>query len=831
MKYKYSYALNSGVVLGGLGTGSIEIRADGRLYDWTIFNNGGFTERHDIRNTFYLNQFDFFVGVKSKGKSRILQAYDYYFGASPYTVPWLRPVREVEYVGEPPIAYLKFKDDFEVTLKAFSPFIPHDIKNSSLPVAIFEYYTYENSDFILGLKNPFENGKIEFKGDTLVFSGEVPSNDPRYNGNLCVRVENGSFAKLDNFPHFAEWNEFREKGKIVKNSGEKWGIATVNGNKVTFILSWYFPNHLDYYGKKIGHFYENYFSNCVEVSNYVKDNFNYLSTMTQKFHDILYNPKGVEDWIADLVGSQLTTLVKSTWLSKEGNFYIWEGYYNSSDERKDNNYSYSGGPLNGAFNTVDVTFYFMPVLVSLFPSLAKNLMERVEALDYGPLYVLYSLSIHENKTKFLEKVSKDPSILATFDRILETVKEVVKETGKDPKGRIGHFIFRGGKTDEFGRNDLNPQFTLMWALVSLYTSDEEFKQRLMNRAKEGMESVLRTHSYEGLIYSKLPSGFEFMRHVYDYFKSIGDSGFSNNLLLVNAILGQDMFRMSMSTYDDWSTVGITSFTSLLGIDALYILNKLANERYDVQKLLSTLKQYLWNGEYFDNWYDPISGFRDKANNASQLIGEFYLNLINDSLLTREEVKRILSSIMKYNFKEEEGVINGAYPDGYRPLMRSYENPIKIEASIQQDTPWSGVEFYLASHLLYEKMIDEAKKVLREIYDRYSIAGNFWNHWEWGSHYSRPLSSLLVIPAYLGLKFDGKRLILNPVTNLSWIIILPQFWGEINVEEKDVRINVIEGKIDLDEILIEGKKIKEIIADGRKIEGKIIAEKELLITLE
>ncbi|MBB5254516.1 GH116 family glycosyl hydrolase [Sulfurisphaera ohwakuensis] len=836
MKYSYYYALDSGVVLGGIGTGSIEIRADGRFYDWTIFNNGSYAERQEIRRVYYLTQNDFFTGIRYGNKVRILQAYDYYFGASPYYTPWLRPIKSLEYIGEPPFAFLNFKDDFEVRLKAFSPFIPHDLKNSSLPVAIFEYEVDKDSDFIVGIKNPFESGRIEFKRDTLVFSGEVTSKDPRYGGNLCIKVVGSPWlAKADNFPLFKEWNEFREKGYISTSQGDKWGFIGNRNKKFIVILGWYFPNHLTANGKKIGHYYENFFNNCLDVVNYAEENLIYLEKMTNEFHDALYNTRGVEDWIADLVGSQLTTLIKSTWLSKDGNFYIWEGYYQTSDERKVGEHPYTDGPVNTALNTIDVSTYFIYTLTVLYPQLAKNLLltSSRSALSYdNPLYIFYSLAMPENRSKYVERVIKDPSIPSSIEKLLQTVKEIAKETGKDPKGRIAHYIYRDLKFDEYGRNDLNPEFVLMWGLVSKYTGDIEFMKSLYPVAKEAMESVLRTHFYEGLIYSRLPSGFEWNRQVFSYFK---DVNIYDNLFLVVSLLGIDSFHMSVNTFDDWTTVGINSFVSLLGISALKILNELGGDKYNVENALSLYESMLWNGEYFDLWYDPISGYRDKTCQASQLLGEFYLNLLGYSLLDKEKTRKTLLSIVKYNLKEEEGVINGAYPDGYRPLMREYENPLKIkEASIHQDTPWSGVEFYLASHLIYEKMIDEAKKVLKEVYDRYSIAGNFWNHWEWGSHYSRPLSSWLIIPAYLGLIYDGinRVLTLDPaIEELSWIIVLPDFWGRINVNKGKAEIKIIEGKAVLKKIDIKGKKIIRIVADGKVVDGDIIAEKEIIVEYE
>ncbi|BFH72064.1 hypothetical protein SJAV_00080 [Sulfurisphaera javensis] len=340
-----------------------------------------------------------------------------------------------------------------------------------------------------------------------------------------------------------------------------------------------------------------------------------------------------------------------------------------------------------------------------------------------------------------------------------------------------------------------------------------------------MNSVLRTHSYKGLIYSRLPAGHEYVWQIQNYLKIDENSWLFNNPWFISSIVNMESLPMSVNTFDDWTNIGISSFTSFLGIVALKLLG------YDVKDLLYLYKELLWNGEYFDNWYDPVSGFRDKASNASQLLGEFYLTLLNDNLLDKETVKKVLNSIIRYNLKEGEGTINGAYPDNYRPFGREYENPLKIKASIQQDTPWSGVEFYLASHLIYEKMIDEAKKVLKEVYDRYALAGNFWNHWEWGAHYSRPLSSLLIIPAYFGIRFDGKKLSFDPVNEIEWIILLPDFWGKAIFTGKELRIQLIEGKIEVEEIEVNGKKVKEIVCDGKKVEGKIVAEKELVVTLE
>ncbi|MDT7862274.1 MAG: GH116 family glycosyl hydrolase [Saccharolobus sp.] len=835
MKYTYSYVLDSGIPLGGIGTGSVEIRADGRLYEWTIFNNGGYAERQEIRYTYYLDEMSSFFAARQKDKVRVLQAFDYYYGGNPYTLPWLKPVRQTEFIGEPPIAYLKFLDDFTISMKAFSPFIPLDLKNSSLPAVIFKMTSEDVTEFLMGIKNPFNNGKVDFKENTLVLMGETDPKDPRHNGNLCIRV-----LGEDVFGRYTErfdfWNEFRGKGKLESKSGNgNYGIIGGRGNNVTFILTWYFPNHVLTNGERIGHFYENFFRNCEEVADYVELNMDYLEHKTTLFHDLLYNVKGIESWIADLVGSQLTTLIKTTWLGKDGFFGIWEGYFNTAETRKNDSFPYTGGPVHTALNTIDVLTYSIYTILVLFPELAKRIILQFKdkiIREGTPEHIIYSLAFEENRVKFLEKVLKDPSIPTNYNKLVLTIREIVKETGKDPRGRVPHFFTDSLRVDEYHRIDLNPEFVLMWYLISKMTGDKEFLKSVYEEAKEAIESTIRTQTFNGLIYHTLPAGLEWIRYVNSLFSNLPRGDTNSSFLL-----GINLIPLSIQTYDDWSMLGITSFTSILWIASLQAFNeasKILNikEKYDYETSVKRLLEYLWNGEYFDLWYDPLSGFRDKACNASQLLGHWYATLLGFKFLEDEIIKSSLRAIIKYNLKEDEGLINGAYPSGIRGR---YDNPLNIPATIQMDSPWSGVEFYFASHLIYEKMVKEGEEVLKGIYDRYKVAGNFWNHLEWGSHYLRPLSSITIIAAYEGIRYDGftKTLTIDPaVGELEWILLLPTCWGRIKVNENIINIKIYHGKLDIIRLILP-KIPREIRINNMKIdyevkENEIVLNREILL---
>nr|WP_252973154.1 hypothetical protein [Saccharolobus solfataricus] len=171
-------------------------------------------------------------------------------------------------------------------------------------------------------------------------------------------------------------------------------------------------------------------NSCEEVMDYVVNNLNYLEEKTTQFHDLFYNAEGIESWIVDLIGAQIATLVKSTWLTKDGFFGIWEGYFDTSDYRKVGKYPYTGGPENTALNTIDVLLYALPGVMLLFPELAKNIVRDLSnrALkEDTPEYVLFSLAFPENLMKYKEEVKKDPTISTDLKKLYDTIKKIIKE--------------------------------------------------------------------------------------------------------------------------------------------------------------------------------------------------------------------------------------------------------------------------------------------------------------------------------------------------------------------------------------------------------------------
>ena len=124
---KENYAGRSGIVLGGLGTGTIEIRPNGALEEWQIFNN--------TANPYPSPRSFFAIRVKQEGKDPIAKVLQ----LNHETLP---TIEKISYKGEFPFAHLRYIDKdlpIQVELTAFSSFIPHDYKNSALPLAFFRF--------------------------------------------------------------------------------------------------------------------------------------------------------------------------------------------------------------------------------------------------------------------------------------------------------------------------------------------------------------------------------------------------------------------------------------------------------------------------------------------------------------------------------------------------------------------------------------------------------------------------------------------------------------------------------------------------------------------
>ena len=145
--------------LGGIGTGSVSLTGSGRLIDWSIRNRPAIHQHNgyshfaikaerggELLDARVLN--GPYEGLPTGSPSR--RKFDGFgFGANRDSMAGAPHFDDATFIGRFPIAEIEFhRDAFpgRVRMTAFSPFIPHDERNSSMPAALFAFTVENDTD-------------------------------------------------------------------------------------------------------------------------------------------------------------------------------------------------------------------------------------------------------------------------------------------------------------------------------------------------------------------------------------------------------------------------------------------------------------------------------------------------------------------------------------------------------------------------------------------------------------------------------------------------------------------------------------------------------------
>src|ERR1035437_604824 len=207
--------MGSGAPLGGIGTGFVEIRADGCFHEWQIFNSGPWAM--DARSTTapppagpqYLR---FLLRTKNSS-GEVAQVRRLYLRSDEndlYSLPFVQDVESIEYLAAYPMTGLRYNDPtipVRVSALVFSPFIPGNARESATP-GFHIAFTLENpgsepAEVSLAglLDNPLasalpdrrlSNRISQNDGVTALFLDTDAQTDfPSGIGNICLSVTGG----------------------------------------------------------------------------------------------------------------------------------------------------------------------------------------------------------------------------------------------------------------------------------------------------------------------------------------------------------------------------------------------------------------------------------------------------------------------------------------------------------------------------------------------------------------------------------------------------------------------------------------------------------------
>ncbi len=313
----------------------------------------------------------------------------------------------------------------------------------------------------------------------------------------------------------------------------------------------------------------------------------------------------------------------------------------------------------------------------------------------------------------------------------------------------------------FERVDMNNQFVLMVLRDYLFTGDEKYLKEMWPHVRRAIDSI-----------GELDGDGD----------GLPDRGTKRN------------------TYDAWNFDGTPVYISVLWLAALKAAALIADRMGDgkragewralLEKGLSSLEKRLWNGEYYDLWRTDAD--KDESLMTDQLDGEWFLRVSGvGGNLGDERVRDVTRFILDRNFTPDGGLINATCPEGRRTTLYSHKN-------CQTEAVWTGIGYAMAALCLCLGLRADADALVRAIHDNQARFGAIWDHWECGHHYTRPLSSWTTLNAALGLKVDAAKRVLElkPIEdNITLPLCLPGVLGTVEAKNGEITVSVTEGSLD------------------------------------
>lgn len=789
----------SGINLGGIGTGGVEIWPDGRLHNWNITNTRPWAHwqpnSKDAQGRAFppdpvapvVGDTDFFVRVERKGQrplyrwlftghgdlattaSHFYRHHKYFF---------IHSIETIEYQAEYPFARLRFLDPefpVEVELTAWTAFVPREVKDSSLPGAYFDVA-------IRNLTRTALDVSIVWQQQNLAGHGAAPQRQrhskARITGAQAVRMEGGlGEPNYDTSGCMTMWARPRP-GQTV---------TSVAGNPYMQNLIW--SVHLT--GGLLGPLYPPRIAReeIAETPREGAPNKGWLCVQDRlapggateiqmglawyfpNHHSIRGTRVGhmYENWFRDSAGvaayqvrhrdrllaasRELPDLLRETTLPGPLKLSLLDQLSTltkSTQFIKDGNFGLQEGHGCCALNTMDVDHYSSYALSFLFPELRETVLDMHTALAHPK-----NGKIHHG------------------------MEGTVEPTTPDQEG-----------AGAYGRWDCCCQYVLQLYRDARWSGNRALLKRCWPTAKRAIDVITGLDFYGvGLPY--IEGGI---------------------------------------TYDHWRMKGVVGYMAGLYLAALRALEEMATFLGEPEtaersaKLFETgrasFEKIMWNGKQYLLYY----GRREKGKKTDEKEGEeghlearrppaccvrpgaydeigdtgLMTDLLNGNgtaavlglgaFLEPGRVRHQLREILRRNYQPENRcVVNGSYPDQHFldgwPFM-------------QWQTPWTGTEYFLATQLYAAGMRDEGDAVIEWVLDRHVREGMRFDHAECNNHYARPLSIWAAYAARLGLDYDGYegRLSICPATPL------PEYSGLLQTATATSRLTLMTSKTRLDMVI-------------------------------
>ncbi len=799
----------SGIALGGIGSGSVELLPDGEFHYWLIANQPRLTdicfEKKVDDGEDSAGALSFWVRESKVGGNPIVRKLGMKTDADDFTYrmfAWNKPVEKIEFDGRFPVCNLNYVDSglsCKLNLKSVSPFVPHNSDISSTP-GFYMDFTVENPTdsnltiSLLGTLEPNFANKKEGNKNSLHRVGDgvgvhIEPNKTTKSpscGNLCFSVNGDgekSYITADYYRFMKEYvgNSsfgvtqesflfgFREKGNLPNSeAGSKPSTIPVN-----------FGLFSDAKLASLCSEYSKYPFAASLLSRIRYCNPDFLSSRKNKIAFLGCCLRQIfrmgKDFGSCALCSEVTLKPGErknirfilTWyfpnhLSKKGEKlgHYYENLYKSSLDANrflaDNYDSVFGKAVEFA------DLLYSTNLPSFYPdSWSSNLSPLVKSSVYlknGKFGLWEGLG-------FCGLHTTDITYHASFSLIslFPDLQKKQMKMGADfqrKDGRVHHLFKPDMKhTDkDFDRVDMNMQFVLMVLRDYLFTGDREYLVSLWDNVRRAMDSI-----------EKLDTD--------------GD--------------GLPDYDTKRNTYDAWNFSGTPAYISVLWLAALKaaaviadrVGEKSCSDKWNsiLHQGKKSLEEKLWNGEYYNLWRNDNE--TDESLMTDQLDGEWFLRMIGlPGNISDERVRSVVDFIFRTNFDNEQGLVNATVPQNRKTTIHTYKN-------CQAGAVWTGIGYAFSALALSVGLNEISDTIVDSIHNNQLRLGHFWDHWECGHHYTRPMSSWSTLIAASGMKVDyqNKKITFNPIDeNITFPLCLPDILAKVRFADGKCDIDCIGG---------------------------------------
>jgi len=706
-----------GAPVGGLGAGTFSRSYRGHYERWHV--KAGVHKYEDVA----ANQFAVFAQPQGgEAIAEVLATDKSKNGLSAWN--WSYPAGSGEYAALYPKSWFAYKSPqlpVKLTVEQFSPLLPGNYKETSYPVAIYNWYAQNltGKPVTVSILFSWANMVGWFRDSTRGFSGGLNNQNTNtyhaeqiQNGNMqgivfdrlrsgAVQEEwDGQFAiaalatpgvevtYMTNWMSYGTgqdvWKPFSTDGRLpnwapkLASAGEPMAAAiavrfTLAPNEkklVPMALTWDLPIAEFGGGRKWLRHYTKFFgasgTNAWKIARTALENDQDWSRQIDAWQKPFVDDESKPLWYRGELFNELYILADGGTLW--GHELNGLGNPNHRSAQLADSFSYLECFDYQYYGTSDVRFYGSFPLVKFWPEIEKQEMRQYTDTIAESNPQEYVWAWKRDHLRTLEFMQRKTAGSAPHDLGSPT---------EDPFVNVNQYNYQ----DVSNWRDLNSKYVLMvWRdYVFSGSKDTDFLRYTWSAVKLAMEHLRQ--------YDKNGDGL------------IENGGFPDQ------------------TYDNWIARGESSYSGSLYLAALRATSEIARKlgdnttakNYDdlFKRAQSAFVKNLWNGTYFN--YDVGSDYKTDIM-AEQLAGQWYANLTGLGEIVPAEMRRsALQHVFDFNVMKFQngtmGAVNGIAANG--DILHENE---------QVEEVWTGTTFGVASHMLSEGMRDQAFKTAEGVYN-------------------------------------------------------------------------------------------------------------------